>query len=702
MKIILYALLLLLLPIFALAQNVKEYYLQRQQDQKLDAKITDSLRNSYLYLGNYHQGRARFHHKNCYWGYLDEHQKEIKGLRFDWAGDFNGPFAQVDLKRGEAVINRNLELVSEIGSYVSWEQQTDSIYLIRSYTPDRKALVNVHGDRLTNFQAQYLTRVNDTLWIVEQGIRHGFFHTPSKHLTGLDFVELSRGKSDQYFAAAKRRSRFGIVNTQGQVIVPFQYKSTYPLGEQPLFAVQDPKTERWGLVNAQNQQVLPFRYYQADLYALALSPDIIAITEEEGWAVYDYSGVKLATYPEEAEIFQFSPKTIAIHTYGEGYLLDQDGQLASDRFSSYDYLAPGYYRVYRDNQRGIFKADGRPLIPIRYKSIEYLGGSAFLAHHQDGMDFYAQDSLLFQNLDSSSWGPMRELYLYKDKQQLLWNIEKDELLANWSEDYRHYFPELQIFLCSTEAAYYLEDPNQKRLFPQAFDQWAIVKSEIGELPAGLALRAGQNWFYLNHKLELSTALAAQPITHYSTTEGDFLKLELQQADTLRYGLAREQGKLLLKPLYASIQSIGKGYFKLEETTSWEFQQIINPKGKMILRVKNQTDFQMADQRIISRNKSSYTYNLYNLNAQAIEVPQNGQITNIDANLGLVIIRVEEYYGLMDFDGKTILPTEYDHLSFEDAGLIEANKGIHRWWFDKKGEFVECYRRRAIAPLRIFD
>jgi hypothetical protein len=242
-----------------------------------------------------------------------------------------------------------------------WAKKNDKYYIFDTlgYWKD-----GINYDNIQLLQANfYLVTNNGISWRVDRnGIRINEDYT---------FV-----REDENGFVAKKDSKFGLVDNNGEIILPFEYENI--IGEH-LGNIFVKKNGKWGVVNEENQQLLPCNY---DYIAYAWDD----IDDERNYIVVQND--KFGKVTENGNKI-FSCLYDGITTWVE-------------------YGPDGHYVMLGDKM-GLIDYKGKIIIPIKFDKVECIHGTNWAI-------IYDKDKVgLYSLVNNSFFLPLEYDYLYVDR-----------------------------------------------------------------------------------------------------------------------------------------------------------------------------------------------------------------------------------------------------------------------------------------------
>ena len=190
-----------------------------------------------------------------------------------------------------------------------------------------------------------------------------------------------------YALAQDSAGKYGVLETTGEIAVPFDYSRGVRCGEaHPLYQLWE-DDETCQVISASKGQKLDL---PKDLNAqqLVVLPDnYFAYTDEEGCTVI-FDDLKRVALKEKAELYQQGAYLIADEAGGY-QIFSMEDRKASGVISSYRYVVPEQQAAAEDDVftiedpntglQGIGNVNGRLVLRAEYDSIYSVGGSYFAA-----------------------------------------------------------------------------------------------------------------------------------------------------------------------------------------------------------------------------------------------------------------------------------------------------------------------------------
>lgn len=150
--------------------------------------------------------------------------------------------------------------------------------------------------------------------VVSKDWKVGFINADSCELAIEPLYDEIKGwfYSEQSQIAVRKGKRWGVIDSDGQVVIPFNYTDIVLPIESSMFAVQkwmDNGKSAWGVIDAKEKPVVPFdsRYLSIEGYDHGVCR---VHAKDEGWAVFNEKG---------EEVVQFGVYDNILPIYDSGY-----------------------------------------------------------------------------------------------------------------------------------------------------------------------------------------------------------------------------------------------------------------------------------------------------------------------------------------------------------------------------------------------
>lgn len=218
---------------------------------------------------------------------------------------------------------------------------------------------------------------NDSLIILakERFNEYSVFNTKQQRLYSIYYKRIfPSGKN--YAIATNDKNKQGVIDTNGNVLVPFIYKSIHTLAEGIFFAQ---KKKLYGVINSKNEEIQPFVYNYENTDPF-LKTAVARITESREWVILDSLGQTTSkfTLPQDySSASLLTPKLLRFHKKGKNAVIDNKGNLlANNKFEDITILSElkrdfniTYIKASINGKCGLMDENLNILIPFEYEYI---------------------------------------------------------------------------------------------------------------------------------------------------------------------------------------------------------------------------------------------------------------------------------------------------------------------------------------------
>jgi hypothetical protein len=275
------------------------------------------------------------------YGYIDKAGKTIIELRFQDAELF---------KNGCAVIKQ------------------DTLY----------GLINKTGEILIPPAYDELSEASSEIYIAVKDNSSGYIHRNGDTLTGLIY-DLANEFYNGY-AIVNKDEKFGLLNAGGYFNIEPKFFELVFIGEGLLKALSE--NDFWGIVNVQGDTILPFQYEAIGEFsenrALAAKKGKCGYINEMGTVViplkFPFASILLTTGQFE--------NGFALHKQKyKSTLIDTAGKIISfSGFEDYGKPSAGLFPVRKNKKWGFIDANKKIKVPIKYESVESFANGFAVVH----------------------------------------------------------------------------------------------------------------------------------------------------------------------------------------------------------------------------------------------------------------------------------------------------------------------------------
>jgi len=410
---------------------------------------------------------------------------------------------------------------------------------------------------------------------------------------------------------------YGIIKSNGKTKVKTKYRNIYPAGNHLISATKKEKDIYFGITNSSGKASVPFEYF----HIAYLGYDNFTLTKEDG-------SKKLIKLTSKSEILLENMDSVS--TFRDGVAI-----------------------IFRNGKQGIIRQDGKILLPIEYKKIEWNNGKHIyvtpldewtilnklgreIGKHDADSIFYLNDSLLVKN--TSSYAQIHNIRTTKNKQ-----VFHADIVGVFGDNF---------ILNKSNKTFIAEDSN--KLISEKFEGEAIWNEDF--FVAKKKEYEGYKNIIINTK---GKSITADSFEFW----GENIALKIKS----NWGIYDTELEEVIAPLYEEIQKNGDHYivnFKgqfgvIDQDNNW----VIPPQFKQIKPIDN-THYKMVDKYLrefVSDTKEKNEAHLYYDFYGDFGVEQD----------------VNNKFRLIDLNGNTITDfKEGKYSGHGKTGIIFKNKNQH--------------------------
>ena len=389
-------------------------------------------------------------------GYIDKSGKLIIPAKYDAISYFINGLAIVykDNKAGvidsvgKVVLPFNFRLLSS-GNHKRF---------INKRSGNKFGLVSVDGKTILDNKYSMIAHLNNTFYLAEEGEKWQFFDSLGA-LVFNEFYEEAYIFRKEQIIKLKKNGKFGMVNKNGQLIVPLQYEAVKNATEG-LFAVK--QKNKWGFINEKNEVKIPFTYDLAQPFNKGrarvkiggnfnfidkqnklllpkgfeqLNPilftDLYFIGNRDSLRIYD-GNLKVVN----ADYFQsigsaYYNKILFKKDNRFGYLNANGKVVIPNIFEKAGSFMNGYAMVTKDKKEGFIDTLGNELLPIIYDDIDRVRAEQRILEKDGKFGIANKAKIVVPVKYNYLKGTQFDRYITRDKEKFgLINLNNEIILEN--------------------------------------------------------------------------------------------------------------------------------------------------------------------------------------------------------------------------------------------------------------------------------
>ncbi len=501
----------------------------------------------------------------------------------------------------------------------------------------------------------------------------------------IGLIRVEKSFDDDGLAIAEKDGKSGLINTKGEVVIPFEYDAIDYDSKQyyKIFL-----NNRWGVVDKQFKTVLPPEYeeistrhkyhllYKDAKYLLAndkweiitptgfdeinvLSDDNIVVLIEGRWHFFDKETKHIDNVAYDAVRLQtFEGNSIELRYKGDFATMDaKTKKIIMPYGYHYEYpLGQNLLRAKKDGKFGIFNSDGEMVVPAIYDSISVFGDSMVSSVEKDGLvgviDTKGEFVIPLKYLADRIYllGDYRIRQTADKKWHILTRDDSKEIGNGFD---KVYFVGDKTFAVKNSGKKYLADINNPSKILTTLDQYDDMES------------------YHCGGCETSKFFVIK---------------------NGKYGLVNSQGKELIKPLYDNLSSWTTANLLFKKDNKYG---VIDFNGNIVVKAKYDElewlDCRSEEARGVARIGDKWQ--LVDINTQPISKLFDDKLIVIGLNDIMIQNTETKLYGLVDFNGKEIIPTQYSRLTSGKV-VIEVIQNDKIAYFNRQGKQITPFIQKS--------
>lgn len=503
---------------------------------------------------------------------------------------------------------------------------------------------------------------------------NGYIGYQQNNLWGLmsdDFEVISKPKynsivpfGDDLFVISEKSKYskvlfYGLIKANGKPKIKPSYRNIYPAGNHLVTATKKEKNIFFGIMNSSGKEIIPFEYFHIGF----LGSDNFVLTKDDG----SKSLLKLNSQPK----------------------------ILYENMDSVSTFRDGVAIIFKNGKQGLIRRDGKILLPIDYKKIEWNNGKRIYVTpldqwtiiNQIGREistqkadsiFYLNDSLIVKN--SSSFAQIHNVLTRENKQ-----VFQADIIGVFGENF---------ILKKSGKTFIAKDSNQ--IISEQFNGEVIWN---------------QNFFVAKKKIYQGYENIILNKNGKSITAESYLfsKNSIALKIKSNWGIFDENLNEIIPPLYKEIQVNGKNYivnFKgqfgvIDQENNW----VIPPEYKEINPIDS-SSYKIVDKYLrefISDGKENIEARLYydfygdfgveqDINHAFRLIDKKGNaLSNFKSGTynghgkSGILFRKDNQHLLLNNSGKELFNINgYDTIIYSDDEYLSIQKNGHWGFINKDG------------------
>lgn len=610
------------------------------------------------------------------------------------------------------------------------------------YAADGKQLLPPEAEQLLPLDSQFVAFRKDGKW---GGCN------PKKLSITAEFDTLIRLNSR--FVACGKDGKFGLTRTDGISATPVQFdalriadtlqpdrsdvfvatlggeirlldkngevlsaaEKVFPTTTGLLFFTRD---KRWGALRPDGKQVIENAYVRFSV----LSEDFIALRGTSGdWLLFSISEEKTLT-EEKYDYFRVAtPERIVARDFLDYALLDKSGNPVLTGFQNIHHLGDNLFIAQKEEKWGLFRADGKQLLPHEYDFIYDLPparqftkikqglkeglvsttGEILLPTEYTSIEVYAEKVLAFRDEQLTVFrftlaGKQLSKQEYDNLAEANFQLGdlRDRVFFNWTVQPRP--RPYQWFQKNTTQHWMLINPRRQKVFPNEYDQ--IYTDPYTGLTRAKRLNEKGEITHCalvdSHEGKLLFEIEAND---FEIKDFRFSNVARVILDTLKHdALVSKSGKLMTRFGEAQAPADSMGIFAAERI--WVFAGnrygYLDTAGNTAIpfNFSYAEDFQNGYAEVAKGDRHGFI----RPDGSFAVAPAYDEVSAFRNGFAPVI--QDKKYGLVNTKGELVIPTEYTKLSFARDGIVRAQRGRAWGVLSTEGETIVPFENAYVGTF----
>ena len=448
--------------------------------------------------------------------------------------------------------------------------------LIPVQKKEKWGYLNENGETFITPQYNQVTPFEKTLTAVQKGQKWGLIGKNNKPATAFEYDTIMRTNYEDYQYEVKKNGLMGILDAQGKIVLPIEYKSITSIGQKHFIGTD--KAGKQGISNYQNKVIMPYQYdeikpYKENTFKVKKDNKIgIATLENKLIVSIKYDEIKDSKCKDNFFYIVLNGKNGIADATGKEVVAPE-----YDQTECYDYFTV----VTKNGKTGVLDSSYAVFVPIEYEEIERFADNkeSVVAFKQNGKwgFFNQQGKVVASPMYDEAPNTYSAPYIAKKGGKYGLVDALNRTLLNFEYDnIQHIYTDKGYFMKVTK--------NQKEAIHQASGEVLIplVYDELGHfrIPEGLFLGVKKKgkWGYINEKQKMIIPAIYEDAQTFEKVLGNKIFAIVKKGG--KWGMIDAKNKVILPFVYDELywNSFQKGelYAIKGEKTMY-----INMKGEEI-------------------------------------------------------------------------------------------------------------------------
>lgn len=511
----------------------------------------------------------------------------------------------------------------------------------------RYGLIDKSGKIIIPPQYNELNYFTDKLLRTRHNNQYELFDTQGNIISDkYDFI----GNIDYGFAKIKQKDKYGLMDKNGNEIIPCQYDDILTLTKEPdLIAVK--KDNQWGFVDKNNHTVIPFVYEQVWHFHNGLAK----IRNNQQYGMIDLTG-KIIIPTQYQWLDDINEQgLIRFQQNNQFGFINRDNQIVIP--NQYEYIEQFNHDIAKAKKNGFWgfiDKTGKEVFALKYENMRDISPFLSIAADKDSKGYTIAILLNKKNKTAKTYRRIEKFYGGLAKVIDVNNIQQIGFINEIGEEV--------IPVQYDERILADRDGHFQNGFLQ-LEQYKENKPKYG-----LMDKTGKIIIPIDYDYRISTQYLANGLSRIEKDK--------------KFGFVDKTGKIVVPIEYDGVGQFENG---LAEIVKNKQSALINQKGEIVFPF---SDYDIRN--ILNENRihvyKNHKHGIIDLQGDIILPIEYDEIFDFEDSLATV--KKNEKNGVVDLDGRIIVPIIYD-ISIHPFknGLAEVREDWKRGLVNLSGEIV---------------
>ena len=502
----------------------------------------------------------------------------------------------------------------------------------------------------------------------------------------------------------KENGRMGLQKNPRKLITPAIYDTLYNISDSRYVGKRFSATKQqslWGMLNSSGEIILPFNYFTCEVLG-----DFVVLGSAKNnrirQGLYDHNGQELITPKYDG--IEISNNKIIAKLVNENIVFSLEGEkIEAFIADSIAFINENMLKVYVDGKVGLSSLDNSFNVPVDYAEIKLEGESVYAKNFPEWQVIQGYDTVQFYQSSIQEWG----------KHYITSTHGKSQAINNRKEKVSDTYDQISPISSSLAAVFQSK-------------KWGVINESGSEIIPVNYAEIQYDKEYIAAKMISNKAkwiifdLYGFPKTklHYDSlkvmSEG---RIPIMRKD--RWGYLDRYGVEIIAPIFESAGEFQNGAAHVK---FFGQSGLIDRSGKWILPPINKHIIAFNESVILTRGRDQYqvidyTGNLIYFTGNSLSITSDGFEESDSTNQvvrkiswsgtilsdiysgesirtggsGLTIFKAKGRYGFRDQEGRIIIANRYDEVKAFHQGMA-AIKINNKWGFIDLDEIIRVQPR----------